>query len=48
MTEKRKAYEENVEAKLKEWSAEVALLDPKTDKPKADAKIGWHVTRRRY
>jgi hypothetical protein len=39
MTDKRKAYEDRLDAQLKEWSAEIALLNAKADKAKAEAKI---------
>jgi hypothetical protein len=44
MTSKRKAYEEKFDAQLKEWSAELALLNAKADKAKAEAKIEYHKT----
>lgn len=39
--DKRKAYEEKFEAQLKEWSAQIALLQAKADKIKAEAKIEY-------
>jgi hypothetical protein len=42
MTDKRKAYEEKFDAQLKEWSAEIALLNAKADKAKAEAKIEYY------
>ena len=42
MTDKRKAYEEKFEAQLKEWSAEIALLNAKADKAAAEAKIEYY------
>ena len=41
MMDKRKAYEEKFDAQLKEWSAEIALLNAKADKAKAEAKIEY-------
>src|SRR3990172_4280781 len=44
MNEKRKAYEEKLDAQLKEWSAQIALLKAKADNAKADAKIEYYKT----
>ena len=44
MTEKRKAYEEKLDAQLKEWSAQIALLKAKADKATAEMKIEYHKT----
>ena len=44
MDEKRKAYEEKLDAQLKEWSAQIALLKAKADNAKADAKIEYYKT----
>lgn len=44
MKDKRKAYEEKFDAQLKEWSAEIALLNAKADKAKAEAKIEYYKT----
>ncbi len=44
MTDKRKAYEEKIDAQLKEWSAEIALLNAKADKAKAEVKIEYYKT----
>jgi multidrug resistance efflux pump len=44
MTNKRKAYEEKFDAQVKEWSAELALLNAKADKAKAEAKIEYYKT----
>lgn len=44
MTDKRKAYEERFEAQLKEWSAEIALLNAKAGKARAEAKIDYYKT----
>jgi hypothetical protein len=42
MMDKRKAYEEKLDAQLKEWSAQIALLRAKADKAKAEAKIEYY------
>ena len=42
MKDKRKAYEEKLDAQFKEWNAQIALLKAKADKVKADAKIGYY------
>ena len=42
MNEKRKAYEEKLEAQLEEWNAQIALLKAKADKAKAEAKIEYY------
>lgn len=44
MNDKRKAYEEKLDAQLKEWSAQIALLKAKADNAKADAKIEYYKT----
>jgi hypothetical protein len=44
MNDKRKAYEEKLDAQLKEWSAQIALLKARADNAKADAKIEYHKT----
>jgi hypothetical protein len=44
MKDKRKAYEEKIDAQLKEWSAQIALLKAKADQAKADAKIEYYKT----
>jgi hypothetical protein len=44
MKDKRKAYEEKIDAQLKEWSAEIALLNAKADKAKAEEKIEYYKT----
>jgi len=44
MKDKRKAYEEKLDAQLKEWSAQVTLLKAKADNAKADAKIEYYKT----
>ncbi|HEN21313.1 MAG TPA: coiled coil domain-containing protein [Desulfobacteraceae bacterium] len=42
MKEKRKAYEEKLDAQLKEWNAQIALLKAKAENAKADAKIDYY------
>jgi hypothetical protein len=44
MRDKRKAYEEKIDAQLKEWKAEIALLNAKSDKAKAETKIEYYKT----
>lgn len=44
MTDKRKAFEEKLDAQLREWSAEIALLKAKADKAKAEVKIEYYKT----
>jgi predicted ATP-binding protein involved in virulence len=44
MKEKRKEYEEKIDAQLKEWSAQIALLKVKADKATAEAKIEYYKT----
>jgi hypothetical protein len=44
MTDKRKAYEEKLDAQLKEWSTRIALFNAKADKAKAEAKIEFYKT----
>ena len=44
MNDKRKAYEEKFDAQLKEWSAQISLLNAKANNAKADAKIEYHKT----
>lgn len=44
MKDKRKAYEEKLDAQLKEWSAQIGLLKAKADKAKADAKVEYYKT----
>lgn len=39
MTNKRKAYEEKLDAQVKEWSAEIALLKAKAENAQADVKV---------
>ena len=44
MKDKRRAYEEKLDAQLREWSAQNALLKAKADKAKADVKIDYYKT----
>ena len=44
MMEKRKAYEEKLDAQLKEWSAQIALLKAKADKGKTELKTEYFKT----
>jgi predicted ATP-binding protein involved in virulence len=44
MNEKRKAYEEKIDAQLEEWSAQISLLKARADKAKAEAKIEYYKT----
>ena len=42
MKENRKAYEEKLDAQLKEWNAEIALLKAKAENAKADKKMDYY------
>jgi hypothetical protein len=44
VNDKRKAYEEKIDAQLEEWNAQIALLEAKADKGKAEAKIEYYKT----
>jgi len=44
MKDKRKAYEEKIDAQLDEWKAQIALLKARADKAKAEAKIEYYKT----
>ena len=44
MKDKRKAYEEKIDAQLEEWNAQIALLKARADKAKAEAKIEYYKT----
>jgi hypothetical protein len=44
MNDKRKAYEEKLDAQLEEWNAQIALLKARADKGKAEAKIEYNKT----
>ncbi len=41
MKDKRKAYEEKLDAQLAQWSAQIDLLKAKANNAKADAKIDY-------
>jgi hypothetical protein len=42
MEDKRKAYEEKLDAQLKEWNAQIALLKAKAENAKAGARIDYY------
>ncbi|OGR00842.1 MAG: coiled coil domain-containing protein [Deltaproteobacteria bacterium RIFOXYD12_FULL_50_9] len=42
MQDKRKAYEEKLDAQLDVWSAQIALFKARADKAKAEAKIEFY------
>ncbi|MGD9971985.1 MAG: coiled coil domain-containing protein [Desulfatirhabdiaceae bacterium] len=42
MTDKRKAYEEKLDAQVEEWKAQIALLKAKADKAKADVRMEYY------
>jgi len=42
MKDKRKAYEEKLDAQLKEWKAQIALLKAKAANAEADVKIDYY------
>jgi len=44
MDNRRKAYEEKIDAQIKEWNAQIDLLKAKADKAKAEAKIDFYKT----
>jgi hypothetical protein len=44
MNDKRKAYEEKIDAQLEELNAQIALLKARADKAKAGAKIEYNKT----
>jgi len=44
MKDKRKAYEEKLDAQLKEWNAQIALLKAKAANAEADVKIDYYKT----
>ena len=44
MTEKRKAYEEKLDAQLKEWSAQIAQLKARAGKATSEVKIEYNKT----
>jgi predicted ATP-binding protein involved in virulence len=44
MKDKRKAYEDKIDAQLEEWNVQIALLKARADKAKADAKLEYYKT----
>ena len=44
MKDKRKAYEEKLDAQLDEWKAQIDLLKARAGKGKAEAKIEYYKT----
>lgn len=42
MNDKRKAYEEKLDAQFEEWNAQIALLKAKADKAKTDARLQYY------
>ena len=42
MSDKRKAFEEKLDAQINELNAQIALLKAKAEKAKAEAKIEYH------
>jgi cell fate (sporulation/competence/biofilm development) regulator YmcA (YheA/YmcA/DUF963 family) len=44
MDDKRKAYEEKLDAQLKEWNAQIALFKARAENAKADAKVDYYKT----
>ena len=44
MKDKRKAYEEKLDAQLEEWNAQIALLKAKAAKARVEAKIDYNKT----
>jgi len=44
MTDKRRAFEEKLDAQLREWNAQLALLKAKADTAKADTKVKYYET----
>jgi uncharacterized membrane protein len=42
MTDKRKAFEEKLDAQMKEWNVQIALLKAKAENAKADAKVEYY------
>jgi len=44
MNDKRKAFEEKLDAQLEEWNAQIALLKARADKARAEAKIDYYKT----
>jgi len=44
MKDKRKVYEQKLDAQLKEWDAQIDLLKAKADKARAEAKSEYYKT----
>ena len=44
MTDKRKTFEEKLDAQMNEWNAQIALLKAKADTAKAEAKVEYYTT----
>ena len=44
MKDKRKAYEKKIDAQLKEWNAQIALLRARADKGKAEVRVEYNKT----
>jgi chromosome segregation ATPase len=44
VVDKRKAYEEKLDAQLKEWNAQIALLKARAENAKADVKVDYYKT----
>jgi len=44
LMDKRKAYEEKLDAQLEEWNAQIALLKARADKGKAEVKSEYYKT----
>jgi chromosome segregation ATPase len=44
MKDKRKAYEEKLDAQLKDWNAQITLLKAKAENAKADARVDYYKT----
>ena len=42
MKDKRKAYEEKLDAQLNEWNAQITLLRAKAKNAKADARVDYY------
>src|SRR5512135_237993 len=40
--DKRKAYQEKLDAQLKEWNTQISLLKAKADKTRAETKIEYY------
>jgi hypothetical protein len=42
MTDKRKAYQEKLDAQLAEWNAQLSLFRARADRARAEAKIEYY------